>query len=84
MVRIYAEVRGSRVRIWFQDNGIGIAEDFTPQLFGIFQRGTNQFPGNGLGLALVKRVIERMGGQVGVESEPAKGSRFWIELKADE
>jgi signal transduction histidine kinase len=52
----------------------------------VFERlhGTEVYPGTGIGLAIVRRGVERMGGQVGVESALAQGSRFWIELAAVE
>jgi signal transduction histidine kinase len=75
-ISIYAERRGESVRLWFQDNGIGIAEEFHPRLFHIFQRGSERYPGTGLGLALAKRVVERMDGKIGVETAPDRGSRF--------
>lgn len=80
-VSIYAEPRSEWVRLWFQDNGIGIAEGFHRRLFHIFQRGTEEYPGTGLGLALAKTVVERMDGKIGVESALGQGSRFWVELK---
>ncbi|MBA4147698.1 MAG: PAS domain S-box protein [Verrucomicrobia bacterium] len=81
-ILIRAETRGSSVRLWVEDNGIGIAPEHQDKLFGVFQRlhSTNEFDGTGVGLAIVKRAVERMGGSVGVESEPGKGSKFWIEL----
>jgi signal transduction histidine kinase len=48
----------------------------------MFQRGSGDYEGTGIGLALVKKVAQRMGGTVGVESEPGRGSRFWLELRA--
>jgi signal transduction histidine kinase len=48
----------------------------------MFSRGSNKYQGTGIGLALVRKVMDRMGGRVGVESELGKGSRFWIELPA--
>lgn len=80
-IRVYAESRAGLVRIWIEDNGIGIPKKLQPKLFSMFLRGSNQYEGTGIGLALVKRVLERMGGAVGVESEPGQGSRFWIELQ---
>jgi signal transduction histidine kinase/CheY-like chemotaxis protein len=80
-VRVRAETREAFVRLWFEDNGIGIPKQAQGKLFLMFQRATTQFDGTGVGLALVKKVAERMGGKVGVESEPGKGSRFWLDLR---
>ncbi|CAM2964162.1 sensor histidine kinase [Rariglobus hedericola] len=80
-VRISVEQRGDRVRFWFEDNGIGIPKEMQSKVFVMFQRLSKDYEGTGIGLALVKKVVERMGGAVGVESEPGQGSRFWIELK---
>jgi PAS domain S-box-containing protein len=70
------------VRLCVQDNGIGIEPENVKKLFIAFQRlhGKEEYPGTGLGLAMVRKGAERMGGRVGVESEPGKGSTFWIEL----
>lgn len=80
-VRVFAETREPFVRLWFEDNGIGIPKRAQGKLFQMFQRATTEFEGTGVGLALVKKVAERMGGKVGVESEPGKGSRFWLDLR---
>ena len=80
-VRITGAVRGDWVRLWVADNGIGIAPEFRPKLFQMFERFNGHYEGTGIGLALVRKVIERMGGTVGVDSSPGPGSRFWIELK---
>jgi signal transduction histidine kinase len=81
-VRIRTEARGPRVRLWIEDNGIGIAKEHQERAFGIFERvNTNaQYEGTGIGLAIVRKAVERMGGKTGVESDLGKGSRFWIEL----
>jgi signal transduction histidine kinase len=81
-VRIHAEDRGSTGRVWIEDNGVGIAREHQDRIFKVFERlhGTERYPGTGIGLALVRRGVERMGGRVGVESDLGKGSRFWIEL----
>ncbi|HYG36053.1 MAG TPA: PAS domain S-box protein [Clostridia bacterium] len=78
-----AEDGSKFVRLWVEDNGIGFGPEEAQKLFGVFQRlhGKHEYPGTGLGLAIVLRGAERMGGRVGVESEPGNGSRFWIELK---
>jgi PAS domain S-box-containing protein len=79
-VRVWAEARGERVRLFFTDNGIGIPASAHERIFQIFQRIDNTYEGTGIGLAIVKKAAERMGGTVGLESEPGKGSTFWIEL----
>jgi signal transduction histidine kinase len=65
-----------------EDNGIGIALEHHERIFRIFERlhGIERYPGTGIGLAIVKKGIEKLGGKVGLESAPSKGSRFWIEL----
>lgn len=80
-VRVQAESRDGSVRLWIVDNGIGIPPKMQARVFGMFQRLSKEYEGTGIGLALVRKVTERMGGQVGVESDGEGGSRFWIELK---
>lgn len=79
-VRVGAEIRDSAARISVTDNGIGIAQNAQPRLFKMFQKLDAQYEGTGIGLAIVRKVVERMGGKVGAESELGKGSRFWVEL----
>jgi signal transduction histidine kinase len=83
-LKIWSEVVGPQVRISVQDNGIGIKPDYIVRIFGMFERIHNyqQYEGTGIGLAIVKKAVERMGGSVGVESQPGQGSRFWILLPA--
>lgn len=83
-VRVRAEGRGDRVVLWVEDNGIGVPREYWERIFRLFERlhTTQEYPGTGVGLAIVQKAVERMGGRVGVESEPGKGSRFWIELPA--
>ena len=85
-VRIYATKNEGFVRLWVEDNGIGIPEAHHQKIFGLFQRlhDTQIYPGTGIGLALVRKGAERMGGKAGVESEPGQGSRFWVDLPAGE
>ncbi len=82
-ITVWAEQRGERVRLWIEDNGIGIAPQHQQRIFQIFERlhGIEIYPGTGVGLAIVHKGIERMGGRIGVESEVGQGSRFWIELQ---
>jgi PAS domain S-box-containing protein len=84
IVKISAVVRGHAVRISVTDNGIGIAPEHRHRIFEVFQRlhTESEYPGTGIGLALVKRAIVRMGGSNGVESRVGQGSTFWIELPA--
>ena len=83
-VRVRAERRGGRVRLWVEDNGIGIDPAHQEKIFGVFQRlhRSDEYPGTGIGLAIVRRAMERMHGGAGVESAPGTGSRFWLELEA--
>jgi PAS domain S-box-containing protein len=71
------------IHLNLEDNGIGIAKQDLQRIFGIFERvhSQNAYEGTGIGLAIVKKAVERMGGQVGVDSTPGRGSRFWLQLK---
>jgi len=70
------------VRLWVEDNGIGIAPENHKRIFKVFERlhGSEVYPGTGIGLAIVRKGVERMGGGVGVESKIRQGSQFWIDL----
>jgi signal transduction histidine kinase len=82
-VRVWAQVRpGGMAHVWVEDQGIGIAPQHHDRIFGVFERlhGVEAYPGTGIGLAIVRKGIERLGGRVGVESSEGQGSRFWVEL----
>jgi signal transduction histidine kinase len=74
----------SRVRVIVTDNGIGIAQGERERIFEIFTRlhAADRFSGTGIGLAIVQRAVERMGGRVHVEAPSGGGSRFVIELRS--
>jgi len=73
------------LRFEVNDSGIGIAPELLPRLFKDFEQGdsstTRRYGGTGLGLAITRHLAELMGGQVGVESQPGEGSRFWIDVR---
>ncbi|MDB6112636.1 MAG: putative histidine kinase, classic [Pedosphaera sp.] len=81
-IRFRGEERGRVIRLWVEDNGMGIDRQYQDRVFGVFEKldGPQIRPGTGIGLALVKTGVERMGGRVGVESTLGEGSRFWFEL----
>ena len=80
-IRLWSESREQHVRLWVEDNGIGIAPESQKRLFQLFSRAApSHYAGTGIGLAIVERAVAKMNGRVGVESDIGKGSRFWIEL----
>jgi len=82
-VIIRPEIREGYLRLWIEDNGIGIAPENHSKIFGVFQRLHKQetYPGTGIGLALVSKGVERIGGRIGLESTLGHGCKFWMELK---
>ena len=83
-VAVAAERSGEVWRIDVSDNAIGVDPKYRERIFGTFKRlhSRDEYPGTGIGLALVKRIVERHGGTVGVADGPAGGSRFWFTLGA--
>jgi signal transduction histidine kinase len=84
LVRIAAGERDGRVRLTVEDNGIGIEKPYRERIFNVFERlhGQEHFSGTGIGLAIVRKGAERLGGAAGVEGGDGGGSRFWVELQA--
>jgi signal transduction histidine kinase len=82
---VRAERENGMTRLWVEDNGIGIDAAHHERVFGVFERlhHSENYPGTGIGLAIVRKSVERMGGRVGVVSAAGEGSRFWIELESD-
>jgi PAS domain S-box-containing protein len=85
-VCIAAEQLSELVRISVEDNGIGIEPQYSDKVFKVFERlhGADEYPGTGIGLAIVKRGVERMNGQVNLASVPGQGSTFSITLPSAE
>jgi PAS domain S-box-containing protein len=79
-VTVTAESHDTTIRVCFQDNGIGISEQNIGRVFDIFQRVGRDTPGTGIGLAVVRKAAEKMGGSTGVSSELGRGSLFWLDL----
>jgi PAS domain S-box-containing protein len=81
-IKIWAETKRDCVRLNFHDNGIGIQPNARDRIFQMFERlhGPQQYEGTGIGLAIVRKGVERMGGKTGVDSTVGEGSCFWIEL----
>ncbi|MBV9079755.1 MAG: GHKL domain-containing protein [Elusimicrobia bacterium] len=83
-VQITSERKGSEWIVHVQDNGIGIEPMYFEQIFKVFHRlhTRAQYPGSGIGLAICKKIVERNGGRIWVQSSPGKGSTFSFSLPA--
>jgi signal transduction histidine kinase len=83
VIAVTAEMTGSEYVITVADNGIGLQSDFGDRIFGLFKRAHGRdFPGAGVGLALCKKIVERHGGRIWVESEVGVGSKFRFTLQS--
>lgn len=82
-VKIYADEIEGDVRLWIADNGIGIDPADQKRIFNIFTRigREKEYPGTGIGLAIVRKAAERMGGRIGLESALGEGSKFSLRLR---
>lgn len=78
----YIDEEKSWIKLWIVDNGIGIAPEHQDRIFGVFERlhGIEVYHGTGIGLAIVRKALEKMGGLSGVESQLNQGSRFFLAL----
>ena len=83
-VKVHGVRRDDSVRIWIEDNGVGIPKEYQSRVFRMFERlqPASEFEGTGIGLTIVRKAAQRMEGSVGFESEDGHGSRFWVELRA--
>jgi signal transduction histidine kinase len=82
-VTIKAREEGDMIIVRVTDNGIGIPAVYQDRIFRVFERleTSRQYPGTGVGLAIVAKAVERLGGRIGVESTPGTGSTFWFTLR---
>lgn len=83
-VRVSASQRGARVHLVVEDNGIGFENKYQDRMFAPFQRlhGRSEYEGSGIGLAIVRKIVERHGGQIRADGRPGEGARFELDLPA--
>ncbi len=83
-LRLGARSTGMETVVWVKDNGIGFEQKDADKIFGLFERlhGPDRYEGTGVGLAIVKLIMEKQGGRVWAESDPGKGAAFYLALPA--
>jgi light-regulated signal transduction histidine kinase (bacteriophytochrome) len=81
-VHLGAERQGAGWRLWVTDDGIGLDPAYKGKIFEVFKRlyGRDEFEGTGIGLAICKKIVERHGGEIDVDSRPGEGATFWFWL----
>jgi PAS domain S-box-containing protein len=81
-IRVWTEKHEEQIRLWVEDNGIGILPEHQSRVWGMFERihPQHMYEGTGIGLAIVRKTVERMNGTMGVVSDGTTGSKFWIQL----
>ena len=79
-IRVGYQMEGEELELYGEDTGIGIDKEQQLHIFERFVKLNSFVPGTGLGLAICQSIIEQLGGRIGVDSEPGKGSRFWFRL----
>jgi light-regulated signal transduction histidine kinase (bacteriophytochrome) len=84
VIRVGWRREGNEVVAWIADNGIGIAPQYFERVFRIFQRlhSRERYEGTGIGLAICKKIVDRHGGRIWIDSVPDEGSTFFVSLKA--
>lgn len=81
-IEVGAKEKAQSCVVWVRDNGIGFDMKYHDRIFDIFQRlgATEDYPGTGIGLAIVRKAMERMGGRAWAESQPGAGATFYLEI----